>query len=131
MGQNSLEAIQDKGSRLLFRACRRRRGSRTSSALIDGVTFEFYDESIGIPEENEDRIFKPFYSTKKEAAGLGLSIVNSNVKANRGEVTFESRIDYGSTFIMWVPTDPRPKEPNDSAALDIKKQTQTTQEAVV
>jgi nitrogen-specific signal transduction histidine kinase len=63
------------------------------------------DSGIGMDKETLDRIFEPFFSTKKtsEGTGLGLSVVRDIVKAHKGSVRAESEIGKGSTFDVGIP----------------------------
>lgn len=59
------------------------------------------DTGEGIPPDKIKRIFEPFYSTKEEkGSGLGLYIVKKLVERNRGEISIQSEIGEGSTFIL-------------------------------
>jgi two-component system phosphate regulon sensor histidine kinase PhoR len=67
------------------------------------------DTGIGIGEEDLDRIFDRFYRVKNErtryiiGTGLGLPIVKSIVEAHDGMIRVESKLDYGSTFYVYIP----------------------------
>jgi len=63
------------------------------------------DNGCGIPQENIDRIFEPFYSTKKEegGTGLGLSITSSLVYKLGGTLEVDSKIGKGTTFHIVLP----------------------------
>jgi two-component system NtrC family sensor kinase len=63
------------------------------------------DNGCGIPQENLDRIFEPFYSTKKEegGTGLGLSITSSLVHKLGGTLEVDSKIGKGTTFHIVLP----------------------------
>jgi signal transduction histidine kinase len=69
------------------------------------VVLEVEDNGIGIPEENKERIFQPFFSTKPATGmGLGLSECRKFITANGGRIEVESEIDRGSLFrISWPP----------------------------
>ena len=69
----------------------------------DGVWVSVADTGGGIPEEQINRIFDPFYTTKKQGSGLGLMIVQRIVRAHGGHVELESQIGRGSTFRVWFP----------------------------
>ncbi len=69
------------------------------------------DTGTGIAEADLQRIFEPFYSTKKggRGVGLGLSMVYGIVREHGGQVTVESRSGQGTTFRITLPTAPRPE----------------------
>ncbi len=63
------------------------------------------DSGIGIPKENLEKIFEPFFSTKEvgQGTGLGLSIIYGIVSAHRGKITVESEVGVGTTFKVNLP----------------------------
>ena len=66
------------------------------------------DEGIGIPEEEQDRIFDPYYRLAggrpgSEGPGLGLSIAKRIIEAHGGEMWVESQPGVGSTFHLTLP----------------------------
>ncbi len=56
--------------------------------------------SPGIPEENLGNIFIPFFSTKKEGSGIGLSLSRQIMKLHRGRIDVETEAGAGTTFIL-------------------------------
>jgi PAS domain S-box-containing protein len=63
------------------------------------------DSGPGIPEDIRDKIFSPFFTTKKagEGSGLGLDIVRKIVEKHEGRIYFESEIGQGTTFYIELP----------------------------
>lgn len=63
------------------------------------------DDGIGIPEDRVEKIFEPFYTTKRpgEGTGLGLSTVYGIVKQSAGYVFVDSTPGLGSSFEVWFP----------------------------
>jgi PAS domain S-box-containing protein len=69
----------------------------------DEVWVSVADTGGGIPQEQINRIFEPFYTTKKKGSGLGLMIVQRIVRAHNGRIELESRVGRGTTFKIWLP----------------------------
>jgi two-component system, sporulation sensor kinase E len=69
----------------------------------DAVWVSVADTGGGIPQEQLNRIFEPFYTTKKKGSGLGLMIVQRIVRAHNGRIDLESNVGKGTTFRIWLP----------------------------
>jgi len=69
----------------------------------EGVWVSVADTGGGIPQEQINRIFEPFYTTKKKGTGLGLMIVQRIVRAHNGRIELESNVGRGTTFRIWLP----------------------------
>jgi len=74
-----------------------------TSEGMDGVWVSVADTGGGIPQEQLNRIFEPFYTTKKKGTGLGLMIVQRIVRAHGGRIELESHVGRGTTFRIWLP----------------------------
>ena len=61
------------------------------------------DTGPGIPEDLRSRIFEPFFSSKEEGIGLGLSIAQRIVEEHGGEIRVESKVGVGTTFVVALP----------------------------
>jgi signal transduction histidine kinase len=67
---------------------------------------EIRDTGYGIPKENLEHIFDPFYTTKREGegTGLGLSIVYGITKNHKGKIKVNSNVGEGSSFVLTFPS---------------------------
>lgn len=68
------------------------------------VKLQFKDSGIGIPQEHIGRIFDPFYTTKDNGIGLGLSIVHRIIDQHQGRIEVDSNLGKGTLFTIWLPT---------------------------
>jgi len=68
------------------------------------VGLEISDSGVGIPRENLEKIFNPFFTTKSEGLGLGLSICHRLVAENNGHLEVESELNKGTVFTVILPT---------------------------
>jgi signal transduction histidine kinase/tetratricopeptide (TPR) repeat protein len=70
-----------------------------------GVEISVKDNGPGIPESIKDKIFQPFFTTKKgtEGTGLGLSLSYDIVKAHGGELRLETKVGVGTEFMIILP----------------------------
>jgi signal transduction histidine kinase len=76
-----------------------------SSQEDDRVVVAFTNSGLGIPEENLQRLFEPFFSTKTErgGTGLGLSVCHGIISEHNGKIYAESVEGEGATFIVELP----------------------------
>ncbi|MHC1768371.1 MAG: nitrogen regulation protein NR(II) [Verrucomicrobiia bacterium] len=61
------------------------------------------DTGGGIPQDQLNRLFKPYYTTKKKGSGLGLMIVQRIVRAHGGRIELDSRLGQGTTLRVALP----------------------------
>ena len=61
------------------------------------------DSGVGIAEEDKDKIFNPFFSTKEKGTGLGLAIVHNIVEVHGGIIGVESELGKGTAFTITLP----------------------------
>ncbi len=71
----------------------------------ESVFVSVTDSGCGIPEEIRQRIFEPFFTTKEvgKGTGLGLSISYEIIRKHGGEITVESEVGKGTTFVVRLP----------------------------
>ena len=67
------------------------------------VTVSVSDDGGGIDKKDFKEIFRPFFSTKKKAIGLGLTEVEKIIKAHGGSIEFSSKLGQGSCFSVTIP----------------------------
>ena len=78
---------------------------RTLNEPENMVTIEVEDSGMGIPPENLNKLFTPFFTTKPigKGTGLGLAIIYGIIKMHRGQIIVRSAQDVGTTFIIQLP----------------------------
>lgn len=67
------------------------------------IRIEVIDDGIGIKDEDKDKLFLPYFSTKKEGTGLGLAIVDRIIGAHRGYIRIKDNEPKGTQFIIELP----------------------------
>ena len=78
----------------------------------DWITLTVADTGIGIPPEEQERVFERFYRGKANrmmpapGTGLGLAISKEIVDRHHGRISLQSEIDKGSEFTIWLPITP-------------------------
>ena len=111
LSNNAFHAMEGKAGTLAIRLFRREEDAK---AVMDGIEEGFLerwavlsvsDTGCGISREVLDRIFEPFYTTKRsgKGTGLGLSVVRNVMEAVKGEIEIESEVGTGTTFILSFP----------------------------
>jgi PAS domain S-box-containing protein len=99
---NAVEAMQGVAERkLLLRAVETGPGILTVSVV---------DSGTGLDEQEIDQLFRPFYTTKPDGLGMGLSICRSLIEAQGGEIRAENNPSGGATFsfTLRIKRGPRP-----------------------
>jgi PAS domain S-box-containing protein len=69
----------------------------------DQIRMSVKDGGHGIPVDQLDKIFQPFFTTKKDGLGMGLSIVRSIVLAHGGQISADNNPEGGATFHISLP----------------------------
>mgnify|MGYP002363469871 FL=1 len=82
-----------------------RKGKIEVTAFADknNVTIKVKDNGCGIAEELTHRLFIPNFTTKTTGTGLGLAMVKNSVVSFNGTISFETDINFGTTFILVFP----------------------------
>jgi C4-dicarboxylate-specific signal transduction histidine kinase len=75
----------------------------TSKTDHDGIVVAVRDSGPGLDAANLERVFEPFYTTKTEGLGMGLSICRSIIEAHGGRLWASANIPHGATFQFTIP----------------------------
>jgi len=70
----------------------------------DHIACMIRDNGKGIPEEHEDHIFDPFYSTKDNSHGLGLTVCDNIITQHHGDILLLNTNQEGTSFLFTLPT---------------------------
>ncbi|OGS36634.1 MAG: hypothetical protein A2293_00655 [Elusimicrobia bacterium RIFOXYB2_FULL_49_7] len=105
--QNAVRAIPEEGTITVTLSVRET--SLNERLFLNGVkvnrvvSVEIADTGKGIREEDLTKIFNPFFTTREDGNGLGLSIVKKMVDLHNGEISVKSRVGEGSVFTLAFP----------------------------
>jgi PAS domain S-box-containing protein len=80
------------------------------------------DTGIGMSQENLQRIFEPYFTTKQRGSGLGLTSTYSIIKNHGGQIFAESIINQGSTFHIYLPASKKTLKGRQNLATDMPVQ---------
>ena len=108
---NAVEAMGDGGTlRISARKGRmsslgliHRRSEEKGTSDVPCVAVQVSDTGEGIAPDKLETIFDPFFSTKSNGVGLGLSIVYRIIEEHRGDIRVESKVGQGTTFTLSLP----------------------------
>ena len=80
--------------------------------ISGGISISVSDTGTGIPKENLEKIFEPFFSTKEpgEGTGLGLFVTREIVEKLGGTLEVTSRVGHGTQFTVNIPDQGRVRE---------------------
>lgn len=92
---NGIEAIRDRSGELSIKS-----QLTDDGQLLISVT----DTGVGLPTENVDQIFNPFFTTKYKGTGLGLAIARSIVESHGGRIWAAPNSGPGATFYFTLPS---------------------------
>ena len=67
------------------------------------IRIDIRDTGIGIPEQNLQKIFDPYFTTKQKGNGLGLATAYSIIKNHAGAIDVSSELNKGTTFTIYLP----------------------------
>lgn len=97
---NAFDAMPQGGQLTIATGCRK---IDAGGRKADVVEISFQDIGEGIPKKNLDKIFLPFFTTKKQGSGLGLAAVHRIVDLHGGWIKVDSQERQGTRFVVCLP----------------------------
>jgi C4-dicarboxylate-specific signal transduction histidine kinase len=98
---NAFQAMEGEGGKLSLTI------TPQSSGGVEGVVVSVQDTGSGVPPKLREQIFNPFFTSKKEGVGLGLSIVAKIIDDHRGWIRLEKDSARGANFRVFLPAAPK------------------------
>ncbi len=96
--RNAYEAVEEKGKINIFLSLLKEQEGSKIRVFIS-------DDGSGIPEENRETVFEPFYTTKASGIGLGLPIARKIIEQHRGTIRVKENAAQGTSFEILIPTE--------------------------
>jgi PAS domain S-box-containing protein len=85
------------------------------------VLLTFQDSGSGIPVEDLNKIFDPYFTSKENGSGLGLTTAYSIIKRHDGHITVDSQVGMGTKFSVYLPSSKEEiREKAEGAGIDLK-----------
>ncbi len=129
---NARDAMKPKGGDLTIETFNRSLDAETAADMEDVppgdyVEIAVTDTGCGIPQENIEKVFQPFFTTKgpEAGSGLGLSMIYGFVKQSGGHIKIYSELDHGTTMRIYLP---RLKAATQEAPAPLANQTSIAQD---
>lgn len=91
---NAVEAMEQRGTIEV-------EASHDAGARV--VRIVVADDGPGIPAAGRDKLFKPYYSTKRRGSGVGLAIVRRIISEHGGAITITDNVPTGTRFTIELP----------------------------
>lgn len=93
LARNGMQAMEENGGNLTINVFQKE----------NYVIITVADTGKGMTDEVKSRIFKPLFTTKSKGQGFGLAVVKKLVEALDGNVSFKTKVEVGTTFIIEIP----------------------------
>jgi signal transduction histidine kinase len=108
--QNAVDSFEESGNIEI-----------TSFAKDSKITLSISDNGCGIPDDEKEKIFSGFYSTKEDNIGLGLFFAKQEIQRYGGDITCFSEPSVGTTMIITLPIKHNAEEDNSDNQTGIFK----------
>ena len=115
--QNAVEATLEKG---IIKIHVNKKVIQNHKHLNNGIYAEIAieDDGFGIPEENFEKIFTPYFTNKQKKMGLGSATAYSIIQNHHGYITFSSKVNLGSKFFIYIPVTINEQIPTQAQDID-------------
>ena len=100
LATNAFDAMPDGGQLTITTGCRHVDAAGRKGEVVE---IAFQDNGEGIAAENLDKIFLPFFTTKRQGSGLGLAAVHRIVDLHGGWIKVENHPPHGARFVVCLP----------------------------
>lgn len=100
---NAVEAINNDGEIKVKIYIAKNVKLNENLATADAICIEVIDSGVGIPDDKLEKIFNPFFTTKSDGVGLGLSISSRLLQENGGKIELDSREGEGTSIKIYLP----------------------------
>jgi len=110
--RNAIQALP-KGGKLMLKAW-----VEKNKENVDFICVQIEDNGKGMPQEECQRAFEPFFTTRNRGIGLGLTILRQIVQGHGGEVSIESEVDKGTTLFIRIPCKELKQKPSDEISKE-------------
>ncbi len=97
--ENAIDAMQGEGQIMITSNL----AQYLDKNLRSYLEIEIADTGPGIPETDLEKVFEPYYTTKKEGTGMGLAIARKIIEDHQGEITIVSRKDFATVVRIVLP----------------------------
>ena len=114
LSRNGMQAMHAAGGLAASRVLRLRVRPAASNARSSWVEFAVVDQGEGISPEVANQLFTPFFTTKVEGMGLGLSLCRTVIEQHGGFLGFEAGLPRGTIFSFTLPVAVAPGKPSSA-----------------
>ena len=114
LSRNGMQAMHATGGFAASRVLTLRVRPAASNARSSWVEFAVIDQGEGISPEVADQLFTPFFTTKAEGMGLGLSLCRTVIEQHGGFLGFEAALPRGTIFTFTLPVALAPGKPSSA-----------------
>jgi PAS domain S-box-containing protein len=110
--RNSIDALKS-----LPAGQQRQISIQSQLTLNNSIQVRVKDNGAGLDKEQQQKILTPFYTTKADGMGMGLSITRSIVEAHDGTLHFNSELGKGTTFYFTLPIEEKPDQNSQDSSV--------------